>query len=813
MIAEISMWPPSSRPVTAVIVHSPVMGVPEFVMNAFDPLMTHCPSSSFAVVLVAPASLPPPGSVRPNDPRMSPRAIGTSQRCFCFSVPNRKMGFAPSPTPASSVMAIEESTRPSSSIAMHSVRKSAPCPPYSSGNGNPNSPISPICFTMSMGSSPRSSISAARGATTSSANSRIAARKSSWSCVRSKSMAELYRLARNRLPRSLAHPGWARMERRIADALRFPPASNIVTIGVSLGERSDDGGGTGRGRGHPGGDGAVRRPAAAAAGGGLALARGGVVHAGAARASPGVHRLGDLLHRRRRGGGGDRRLGAGPPRPGGLLRRGLDAPRRAAHGRRRGRRPAAVPGAGRARRRGIPEDPSHRDVPDDAVPGAAPPPGQPVAGLTPGRMATAGAPDDRPYPPGRYPVVVVGSGPGAIQTGYSLGRLGVEHAVISADDAPGGMFRWFPLFQRLITWTKPYAPAERGTREYECAAAVFAVGMTDPWTAPVPGLEQATHYVDTRPAPEYAGKRVFIVGKRNSGFEIADGLLPWARQVILGSPRPARLSILVHSTAAARARYLQPYEDHVLGGGKLVLDAAIQNVERQGGGWRVRASGTTRPGDLVFDVDEVIAATGFRTPLGDLPDLGVATFFQGGRLPAQTPYWESASVPGIYFAGNITQGSIGMKKYGIPSNSAAVHGFRYNASVLAEHLARTMFGIERDRPVLRPQEVVPYLLAEATAAPELWNQQSYLTRVLEADPARGITDAGIHPLAHFVDASGPDAVAIAVETDAEGDRHPAVYVRREGRVEEHLLDGDPLDDFAGPGHRAQLSVLLGDLVE
>src|SRR6266508_348034 len=483
MIAEISMWPPSSRPVTAVIVHSPVMGVPEFVMNAFDPLMTHCPSSSFAVVLVALASLPPPGSVRPNDPRMSPRAIGTSHRCFCSSVPNSWIGLAPSPTPASSVMAIEESTRASSSMAMHRVRKSAPCPPYSSGNGSPNSPISPICFTMSMGSSPRSSISAARGATTSSANSRIAARKSSWSCVRSKSMAELYRLARNRLPRSLAHPGWARMERRIADALRFPLASNIVTIGVSLDERSDDGGGAGRGRGHPGGDGAVRRPAAAAAGGGLALARGGVVHAGAARASPGVHRLGDLLHRRRRGGGGDRRLGAGPPRPGGLLRRGLDA-------------------AGRARRRGVPEDPSHRDVPDDAVPGAAPPPGQPVAGLTPGRMATAGAPDDRPYPPGRYPVVVVGSGPGAIQTGYSLGRLGVEHAVISADDAPGGMFRWFPLFQRLITWTKPYAPAERGTREYEWYDWNSLLGEEPEHRAVMPGLMDGTSYFPSRPEME-----------------------------------------------------------------------------------------------------------------------------------------------------------------------------------------------------------------------------------------------------------------------------------------------------------------------
>ena len=72
-----------------------------------------------------------------------------------------------------------------------------------------------------------------------------------------------------------------------------------------------------------------------------------------------------------------------------------------------------------------------------------------------------------PFPPGDYPVVVIGSGPGALQIAYSLGRLGVEHAVISADPAPGGMFRRWPFFQRLLSWTKPHAPAERGSRAYE----------------------------------------------------------------------------------------------------------------------------------------------------------------------------------------------------------------------------------------------------------------------------------------------------------------------------------------------------------
>ena len=74
------------------------------------------------MVTVPPASEPAPGSVSPKAPSTSPVHSFGSHWAFCSSVPKRKIGIAPSDTPASSVIATDESTRASSSSTRQSAK-------------------------------------------------------------------------------------------------------------------------------------------------------------------------------------------------------------------------------------------------------------------------------------------------------------------------------------------------------------------------------------------------------------------------------------------------------------------------------------------------------------------------------------------------------------------------------------------------------------------------------------------------------------------------------------------------------------------
>jgi len=201
----------------------------------------------------------------------------------------------------------------------------------------------------------------------------------------------------------------------------------------------------------------------------------------------------------------------------------------------------------------------------------------------------------------------------------------------------------------------------------------------------------------------------------------------------------------------------------------------------------------------------VIAATGFQTPLQDLPQLGLVTVADG-RIPALTPYWESVSLPGVFFAGNASQGARGIGKHGAGASSTSVNGFRYNARVLAGHLAERLDG---GRPPREPvADLVSFLLHELTSAPELWVQKGYLCRVVSAADGSHV-DEGVVPLSSFLDATGPDAFAATVEVDESGKIIPMLYARRSGEIAEHQLEPHPLHEYEGEPYRNYAAAIVG----
>jgi thioredoxin reductase len=443
------------------------------------------------------------------------------------------------------------------------------------------------------------------------------------------------------------------------------------------------------------------------------------------------------------------------------------------------------------------------------------------------------------------------------------------------------MFRRWPIFQRMLSWTKPYAPETIGTSSYErfdwnslladepehkaimprvmdgtsyfpsrpemerglvtfaegtglevrygctwestrvdggdfvlattdgeyrARTVVFAVGVAEPWRPAALSLPRIEQYGDLKPVDVYRDHRIFIVGKQNSGFEIATGLLPVARQIVLASPSPTRLSVNERSLAGVRARYVQPYEDWALAGGVVVLDASIESVEAAGAGFRVTTRSPNENQSRIFEVEDVIAATGFVTPaaLQNLQSVGVKLFGHS-RLPVQDAFWESPDVRGIFFAGTLMQGAQGLRKHGIPSNSGAVQGYRYNARILARHIAEERFGRPPARRQINSHDVGPLLLRAASKGPELWHQRAYLARVITFEDGAAFDD-GYQPLAYFLDqADGRDAVAMTLESNGKDDPYPVAYTRRKGNVTETKMAPDPLLDFERAENMRQLT--------
>ena len=153
-------------------------------------------------------------------------------------------------------------------------------------------------------------------------------------------------------------------------------------------------------------------------------------------------------------------------------------------------------------------------------------------------------------------------------------------------------------------------------------------------------------------------------------------------------------------------------------------------------------------------------------------------------------------MPGIYFAGTIGQGVKGLQKHGVPSNSGAVHGARYNARVLAGRIAETHFGHEPERPPPRARRD-----RRASSRPS-WPRRPSSSTSAATSPgcspptrraASATTASSRSPTSST--AAGRMRIAATLEADGSGAIYPVVYTRIGGKVVEQAIESDPLMRF------------------
>jgi thioredoxin reductase len=346
---------------------------------------------------------------------------------------------------------------------------------------------------------------------------------------------------------------------------------------------------------------------------------------------------------------------------------------------------------------------------------------------------------------------------------------------------------------------------------------VVATGVSQLYVPPIPGIETAERYDTFETDPRsFVDQRVLVIGKGNSGFETADALVESAAVIHVAGPHSIRMAWQTHYVGHLRAVNNNFLDTYQLKSQNAVLDGTIELIEpRPGGGYRVLfryARSVEALRELFYD--RVIACTGFRFDASVFDDTCRPALVINDRFPEQNPAFESTSVPGLYFAGTLTQ-QRDFKR----STSGFIHGFRYGVRALHRILNARYHGTGWPaEPVdASPDAISDAIVARVNRSSALWQQFAVIGDVVVVDadgaryhqevPVAYLAAGGLGPARHAFVATleyGPDhdtvdPFDVSVPRIAENDAvraHDASYLHP---VVRHYRDGAP----AGVHHLAE----------
>jgi thioredoxin reductase len=352
----------------------------------------------------------------------------------------------------------------------------------------------------------------------------------------------------------------------------------------------------------------------------------------------------------------------------------------------------------------------------------------------------------------------------------------------------------------------------RAGETFRARRLVVATGVSRTYEPDIPGFELAEGYdvmsVDPR---DYLDQKVLIIGKGNSAFETAENLMETTTLIHLAGPSAVRMAWRTHYVGHLRAVNNNFLDTYQLKSANAILDGNIRSIERDGDGFKVAFS-FSRADEFVKELryDRVLACTGFRFDASIFDETCRPELVIKDRFPAQTQEWESVNVPGMYFAGTLSQERDFRK-----STSGFIHGFRYGVRALHRILERryddTPWPADKLDPT--PESITDAVIARLNRTSGLWQQFGFLadvvtvagpdTRYHEEVPVGYFAQSGLGTADHdhehaFVvtleygpehDQVDPfDITVVRVAQDTVGQAHDAAYLHpvvryhRNGRV-------------------------------
>ena len=385
---------------------------------------------------------------------------------------------------------------------------------------------------------------------------------------------------------------------------------------------------------------------------------------------------------------------------------------------------------------------------------------------------------------------------------------------------------------------------------WRAGIVIVATGVGKPYIPPIPGIEHAEQYTTMPVDPaDFLDQRVLILGKGNSALETADNLIETTAVIHVAGPHSMRLAWQSHYVGHLRAINNNFLDTYQLKSQNAILDGNVLEITpRAEGGFAVRFS-FSRANEVVKELhyDRVLCATGFRLDTSPFTDGCRPELAINDRFAALTSAYESANIPGLYFAGTLMQ-QRDFKK----STTGFIHGFRYTVRALGRILEQRGSDVPWPHSPLpaKADALAEAIIARVNRTSALWQQFGVLADVvllrdgeeaqyLEevplpyaldgglAEPATGLGTNGLLlavTLEYGPDHDKVDPFDISVRRTAQDNAeqahdaaylHPVIRVYRDSTLltEHHLAENLENNWDGASTHRAPLVAFLDKVLD